>query len=108
MFCTKFDGTTYNNEGTTITHHRHEYITHISFVVLGRTYYKWSNIYFTLTIAFQPSDSILLSDLGPLHLRIPQFPLELLVRVPVIEDRPTTSRSNLKNGSIYMNETKHN
>ena len=31
-------GTTYSNEGTTITQHCHEYITHSSFVVLGRTY----------------------------------------------------------------------
>ena len=65
-------------------------------------------ISFTLTLAFQPSDSILPSDLGPLHLRIPQFPLELLVRDLVLEDRPATVRSNLKMGSVYMNETKHN
>ena len=65
-------------------------------------------ISFTLTLALQPADSILLSDLGPLHLWIPQFPLELLVRDPVVEDRPATVRSNLKKGSIYMNETKHN
>ena len=65
-------------------------------------------ISFTLTHALQPSDSILPSDLGPLYLRIPQFPLELLVRVPLVEDRPATVRSNLKKGSIYMNETTHN
>ena len=65
-------------------------------------------IYFTLTLAFQPSDSILHSDLRPLHLKIPQFTLELLVRDLVVEDRPATVRSNLKKGSIYMNETKHN
>ena len=62
-------------------------------------------ISFTLTLAFQPSHSILPSDLGPLHLRIPQFPLELRVRDLVVEDRPTAVRSNLKKGSIYMNET---
>ena len=54
-------------------------------------------------------DSILLVDLGPLHLRIPQFPLELLVRDPLVEDRPAFVRPNLKEVvSIYMNETKHN
>ena len=61
-------------------------------------------IYFTLTLAFQPSDSILPSDLGPLHLRITQFPIELLVRDHMVEDRPATVRSNLKKGSIYIYE----
>ena len=42
------------------------------------------------------SDSILLLDLGSLHLRIPQFPLGLLVCDPLVEDGPATVRSNLK------------
>ena len=78
----------------------------------------WSNILhtsfmhiyisFALTLSLKPSDSILPSVLGPLHLRIPQIPLELLVRDPVVEDHPATVRSNLNKGSIYMNETKQN
>ena len=68
----------------------------------------WSNILhmsfmhiyisFTLTLSLKPSDSILPSDLVPLHLRIPLFPPELLVRDLVVEDRPATVRSNLKKG----------
>ena len=74
------------------------------------THTSFMHIYisFTVPIAVQPPDSILLSDLGPLHLRIPPIPLELLVRDPLVEDCPATVRSNLKKGSIYMNETKHN
>ena len=52
-------------------------------------------------------NSTLHSHLGPLHLRIRQFSLELPVRVPAVEDRPATVRSNLKKGSIYINETEH-
>ena len=115
VFCTQFDGTTYSNEGSTITQHRHEYITqsHSSCLVehiTNGTHTSFMHIYisFTVPLALQPPDSILLSDLGPLHLRIPPIPLELLVRDPLVEDRPATVRSNLKKGSIYMNETKHN
>ena len=66
------------------------------------------HIYISFTLAFEPTHIIVPSDLGPLHLRIPQFPLELRVRDLVVEDRPAAVRSNLKKGSIYMNETKHN
>ena len=62
-------------------------------------------IFFTLyhLISFSTNgNSILPWDLGPLHQRIRQYPLELLVHVPVVEDRPATVRSNLKNGSIYI------
>jgi hypothetical protein len=57
------------------------------------------------TLAIKPGDSsILRSEQGPLHLGIRQSPLELLGRVPVVEDRPATVGSNLKNGSIYIYE----
>ena len=64
-------------------------------------------VHCTITCLYH-RDSILLVDLGPMHLRIPQFPLELLIRDPLVEDRPTFVRPNFKKVvSIYMNETKH-
>ena len=58
-------------------------------------------------IALQAAYGILLPALGPLHRGILRFPLELLVRAPLVEDGPTSVRSNLKKGSIYINETEH-
>ena len=97
--------------------HRNHYYTSSSRIYYTHLIHRaWSNILqtvhvhtnfmhiyisFTLTLALQPSYNILLSDLGPLNLRIPQFPHELLVRDPLLEDRPATVRSNLKKGSIY-------
>jgi hypothetical protein len=78
----------------------------IQIVVLSRTYSHTR--YISFTHESQVRNSILLPSLGPLHLGIHRFPLELLVRDLVVEDRPATIRSNLKKGSIYMNETKHN
>ena len=47
-------------------------------------------------------DSILLFHLGRLHLRIRKFPLELLVRDPLVEDRPAAVRSNIKKSGQYI------
>ena len=53
-------------------------------------------------IALQAAYRILLPALGHLHRGIHKFPLELLVRVLVLEDRPASVRSNLKEGvNIY-------
>ena len=51
-------------------------------------------------IGLQAAYRILLPALGPLHRGIHRFPLELLVRAPLVEDCPASERSNLKNMSI--------
>ena len=91
----------YSNEGTTITQHRHEYITSFMqniYITFTSRFMHNTYISFTVPLVLQSSYSILLPALGPLHLRIPRFPLELLVRDPLVEDRPATVRSNLKKG----------
>ena len=59
-------------------------------------------------IALQAAYGILLPALGPLHRGIHRFPLELLVRGPLVEDGPASIRFNLKKGSIYQNRTDGN
>ena len=49
-------------------------------------------------------NSILLPSLGPLHLGIHRFPLELLVPAPLVEDRPASVRSNLKKGQYIKTQ----
>ena len=71
----------------------------IQIVVLSRTYSHTR--YISFTHETQVRNSILLPALGPLHLEIHRFPLELLG--PLVEDGPASVRSNLKKGSIYQN-----
>jgi hypothetical protein len=69
----------------------------------------WStNIFWYKIHLFTPDDvqrrnNILLPALGPLHLGIHRFPLELLVPAPLVEDGPASVRSKLKKGQY----TKH-
>ena len=103
MFCTQFDGTTYSN--------RHKYITQFkSSWLVEHIYIRYKRVpciiytytYISFTHELQSPYSILLPALGPLLLRIHRFPLELLVRAPLVEDCPASGQSNLKKGSIYQ------
>ena len=97
VFCTQFDGTTYSNH--------HIYITQFKLSNIYYIYGRYTRVlpfivYISFTYALQSSYGILLPALGPLDRGIHIFPLELLVRAPLVEDGPASGRSNLKNGSI--------
>ena len=66
------------------------HVVHTSFILIY-IYTSLLHSLFNFNLAYS---SILLSDLGPLHLRIRQIPLELLVRDPVVEGLLATVRSN--------------
>jgi hypothetical protein len=74
----------------------------IQIVVLSRTYSHTR--YISFTHETQVCNSILLPALGPLHLGIHRFPLELLVPAPLVEDRPASVRSNLKKGQYIKTQ----
>jgi len=74
----------------------------IQIVMLSRTYSHTR--YISFTHETRVSNSILLPALGPLHLGIHRFPLELLVPAPLVEDRPASVRSNLKKGQYIKTQ----
>ena len=89
VFCTQFDGIVH----TAMKEPLHNIVINILRVscrIYTSRFMHNTYISFTFPLVFQSSYSILLPALGPLHLRIPRFPLELLVRDPLVEDRPAT------------------
>ena len=78
------------------------HIYYITFYVCIMYNHHHVYISFTFPVVLQSSYRILLPALGPLHLRIPQFPLELLGCYPLVEDRPAAVRSNIKKSGQYV------